>query len=193
MGRMKDRDFQIIKEGLQTNRYGYGNYAEVVRGLVAHAEAIEKELHEVVAKFGQSESNVDCLMENMLQLQRKIEDKKVVLPRSVAEAIEEIRYSKDGITDYGILITFIKSDSHKSARAALFKRANPFSVIMEALVNGYTIEEPPTTEDKIVASLTQALEEMQVESPVPVERLAKVLTHAIREVLAGDRQEEYTN
>lgn len=194
MGRMKNRDFQIIKEGLETGRYGYGNRLTVIRGLIYHAEAIEKELHEVVAKFGQADKTIDRLTENVAQLQREIDAKKVTLPREVAEALD--LYVSDGHDENSkgwALFNIVECD-----RVALDEPAGliqdyfdiDYFSLASAIVNGYTIEEPPSTEDKIVASLTQALEEMQVESPVPVERLAKVLTHAIREVLAEDRQEE---
>lgn len=81
----------------------------------------------------------------------------VVLPKEVAEAIEGIRHSKDGITEYGILRIFTESGFYKNARDALNKMhiVNSYSVLMQALVNGYTIEEPAITAIDEVADLIQ--------------------------------------
>ncbi|OMF35234.1 hypothetical protein BK133_11015 [Paenibacillus sp. FSL H8-0548] len=201
MKRMEPQKFQMIKDSM--DRIAAIFHGDTVRGLVAHAEAIELELKiskedeaDTVRKFGQLAKDNDRLIDNVAQLASELnetrEAKKVSLPREVAEVVESLVIDGRDI-DYIVWHMTAYGDRHCYSDRVNIIREYAFEngwTLISALVNGYTVEEPPSTEDKIVTSLTQALEDMRVESPVPVERLAKVLTHAIREVLAEDRQEE---
>lgn len=205
MGRMKEHEWVTITHTLRNGAFLEAN--QLVSTLVSHIEAIELELKvskedevEAVRKYGELSKEMDHitasigykqkeaierLMDNVSQLQRELtearEAKKVVLPKEAAGEIELY---------HGDPFKVLKALFHGEPTVQYLRMKADFGNVLSALVNGYTIEEPLSTEDKIVASLTLALEDMQVQSPVPVERLAKVLTHAIREVLAEDRQEE---
>ncbi|MGO4181839.1 hypothetical protein AB4Z17_11705 [Paenibacillus sp. TAF43_2] len=80
MGRMKERDFKILKE--RSNDVTPCFFAkEAVRGLVAHAEAIELELkiskedeEEAVRRFGKAELNIVRLTVNVAQLKRELDE-----------------------------------------------------------------------------------------------------------------------
>lgn len=63
--------------------------------------------------------------------------------------------------------------------------------LIQALINGYTVEQELTTEDKMEAKLIRLLEQQGITSPLPVGQLAELLTLAVREVLAEERQMEY--
>ncbi|OBZ08016.1 hypothetical protein [Bacillus sp. FJAT-26390] len=225
MGRMKERDFKILKE--RSNDVTPCFFAkEAVRGLVAHAEAIELELkiskedeEEAVRRFGEAELSIVRLNQKVDHLNRELgesradellatqsadrlstendtlkaqlEAKKVVLPKEVAEAIEDYR-SGGHDTDYIIRALASRSGGMPLPRlqTLLDYAADHGHQLIDALVNDFTVEEPLTTEDKLEAKFEQLLEKNNIGRVVPVRELAILLTLVVRGVLAEDRQEE---
>ncbi|WP_424766272.1 DUF1642 domain-containing protein [Paenibacillus sp. sgz302251] len=168
MGRMKDRDFQTIK--INSKPYGAKAHIDVVRDLISHAEAIELELKiskedevEAVRKYGEAMQNIDRLINNVEQLKRELtearEPKKVVLPKEVAEAIDECR-RQDEKWSMGTGRNFSLLDNVNQAirvrhgskfintiAAWIVDDRKRRDVLLQALVNGYTVEQ--TKEDRL--------------------------------------------
>lgn len=156
--------------------------------------------HAVLADHTKSVKVADRLQDNVIQLQRELneakealEAKKVALPKEVAEAITRLRAGQ--LTDIHIIrLSDMTSmlgkdypkeeiDDLKTIRSYLFG-----DKLLSAFVNGYTIEEMPTTEEKIAAKLEEELAFHGIKC-VSTSGLARNLTLALREVLAEDRQE----
>ena len=71
---------------------------------------------------------------------------KVKLPKEVAEAIETLRSHDFNVTNHDIL--FIYAESYNNGYPALVKfNQSHFDVLLQALVNGYEVEETP--KDKV--------------------------------------------
>lgn len=140
----------------------------------------------------------DRLQDNVVQLESerqkladKLLEKKVALPREVAEAIEWFRrqcMSNEEIYE----LSFEPSDGKYASAINTWSDVGEGdgSLLMEALVNGYTVEEPPTVEDRMRDKLHSLMQAQGVQSPIPLDRLAEQLTLVAREVLAGQRSEQ---
>lgn len=192
MVRMKDRDFQLVKKSVDEKPAWIA--VEVARGLIAHAEAIERELHEVVAKFGQSKRNVDRLTENVTQLQREREAMKVALPKEVAEAIECCKNA--GLNSFGIItsmerVSSLFRDYSSPVLVALTVIRNfAWTVsgqrLLFSLVNDYTVEK--TKEDRLREGIKKALVDLELftENPMSkqIEHLTSIVTDFVTEFMA---------
>ncbi|MFD1955991.1 DUF1642 domain-containing protein [Paenibacillus thailandensis] len=161
----------------------------ILREVMGHIDAQDAEM----ARKDQTISNQHAAIIEALQLRTELEELKarhklVVLPREVADYISSRRAE---ISDYCILDNLLRkriSGPNKNKIGDWIEGGIRGNVLMAALVNGYTVEEP-TTEERITARLTSALIESRIESPIPTEHLAHQLTQAIREVLAEQPQE----
>ncbi|MGM0882551.1 MAG: hypothetical protein ACQEXQ_16110 [Bacillota bacterium] len=206
MGRMTEQAFHGIKTRSELDGYAESGNATIYK-LINHVEAIELELKvskedevEAVRKCGQAMKDIDRLTENLAQLKRELDEsreaKKVPLPWKVANAIDSLMQGRTinsheeiGWTIFNI-IKLPHEHLNKDARFLKSHFSCEWYKLCAALVIGYTIEEPPSTEDKIEAKLESLLNDTKVGSVVPVRELAVLLTLAIREVLAEDRHEE---
>lgn len=160
--------------------------------LTIHKQAVR----EMQGKIDRLQDNVVQLDREKRQLQEQFDAKKVVLPKEAAEAIDYYE-SYGSLTNTGIINCIINENGKiaSKARKALEQRVGEEAgdILMRALVNGYTVEEQPTTEERLEAKLLELFRTNEVCSAIPHERLAVKLSQAIREVLAEDRQAETTN
>jgi hypothetical protein len=153
-----------------------------------------------VANADRLHDNIVHLSSECRRLERELEAgreaKKVVVPREVAEAIEDF-YSDGSDVDYIIKCINIVSNATPTERLKTLKTfaANNGFILICALVNGYTVEEPaeeakPTTEERITAALLKVLSNLGENEETDIERLSKMLMLAVREVLAEERPEQ---
>ncbi|OBZ13314.1 DUF1642 domain-containing protein [Bacillus sp. FJAT-26390] len=149
MGRMKDRDFHLVKRRVMEDGC-YESGSVLVKGLIGHVEAIESELHEVVAKFGQSEKNVDRLTENVAQLQKENMSMlelikkheapaKVVLPQYVADDIKARLKANRGMF-YSAIHDFVHNAGISPRTWHWVNSHVDCNLIATAMINGYTVE-----------------------------------------------------
>lgn len=122
--------------------------------LVWHIDALDDEIKQHIA-------NIDRLQDNIIQLTSELkeerEGKKVVLPKAVADDIEKLLIVHEG-RFFSVVDAFL--DGHITCASREWRDTRPDSnELIKALVNGYTIEEPPTTEDKLRTELTPKIEE----------------------------------
>lgn len=150
----------FILAGPLSNRSVHINYLEEIdvlaldeelKDLRAERNVLRNRVRFAEADALQATSAADRLQENVVQLTRELreaqEGKKVPLPREVAEAIKH--YSSHGfINTHGIYSAILREENKKAKDARQFLIAsceNPWDLLMEALVNGYTVEEPEQT------------------------------------------------
>ena len=138
-------------------------------------------------------------MENHYLEQLEVESKveKVPLPKEIAEAInvcEEAGISKFGIITLMDRVSSLFRDYSKPVLDALtvirdyaWRNIGGGDRLLNALVNGYTVEEP-TVEDKLLARIEGRLIRYNTSSGVPLKTLAAVILHEVREVLAEHRE-----
>ncbi|RUT48561.1 hypothetical protein EJP82_01050 [Paenibacillus anaericanus] len=164
-------------------------------------KVVYRELEQTRQALGRAIDDLATHAQTLVDLHNELvserEGKKVALPMDVAEAIDYFRENPGRFTnrDFAIkLFNPVESGDNNHSLAIKKYVLDPENGdrLLEALVNDYTIEEEPTTEDKIRNSLSAALEDMRVTSPVPIDRLAKILTLAVREVLAEEQAKETT-
>lgn len=165
----------------------YGKYI-CVRSLLDHIGILNGELAESRKTEEKAVGDLGKAGLELSALKRQLPET-VELPKAVAEAFDRVlkswgqRYSEERIA--GFLLNpegFITgNDDAKTLRQ--YASVEPFKY-MQAIANGYAVE--LTTEDRIEAKLTAALEESGIECPIPVAHFAHQLAHAVREVLAEE-------
>ncbi|MCA0754867.1 DUF1642 domain-containing protein [Paenibacillus sp. N4] len=183
------------------NRAGYVN-GGIIESLLNHIDALDFELketkkdeQEIVAEYGQAMGVIDRLQDNIVQLQRELtearEAKKVKLPREVADAIEYFRGCKFGNDSFARLMFrgHEKDDNDHTITLKRYSHGNGED-LLSALINGYTVENPPTAEERMVNTITQLLTDQGIECPMPITEFAELLTLAAREAVAEDQQAE---
>lgn len=188
-----------LLEHIEHQQHESDRLIENVTQLQKENDRRESALHDIWKALGSHSRNnladqVRGLTDELEAFRREHEAKKVVLPKEIAEAVEwykknwDIRLlfdigwirnrSEDETNPHAItIITFHDSSSDNQIK------------YFSALINGFTIEEPATTEDKIEARLEELLQKNGIDSVVPVRELAVLLTLGVREILAEDRQE----
>lgn len=182
---------------------------------------LDEALEEARADEKRAVANADRLHDNIVnlsgecrRLERELEAardaKKVVLPREVAEAIAVCKQYE--MSEYGILCNIntipqhfrdfpenvlnalkkIRSFTHEITRAETEETGT--EVLLEALVNGYTVEEPAdeesTIEDILKDRFLSMFAHYNVAAGISHESLTSVLLFNIRDVLADDRSEQ---
>jgi hypothetical protein len=169
-----------------------------------HIKAIETELQvsredeeRAVAKLGEAEMNLMRLAGNVGQLHAEkqlLEDSsRVPVTQAVYEAFNTVlrawrqRFSEDEIAGFLLNPEGFSKTSEHAKTLSCFALTDPIKYTL-AIAKGYTLE-PQTTEDRIEAKLTAALEESGIECPIPVSHFAQQLTRAVREALAEQQQE----
>lgn len=151
------------------------------RVMLSHIDAIEVEK--------------DRLLENVSQLNKELqqerEDKKVEVPKEVAEGIKF--YKEHGREFVLYNIGRVKDLSELEGNDHLgsiwnYVSASPENTItyLKALVNGYTIEEPPSVESRIQSTIYAELKRQGITSPAPIDYVAKCLTDLISPIVVKD-------
>lgn len=175
-----------------------------VRALLNHIDAIEAEKNRLIDNVAQlqkelttANTNTKLAIQNaqewqdeLLKVQRV---EKVVLPKDVADALEATKPSEGMDIDYFIwtIVRYDLENGKCSNRKTLFDHANGspngVSDLVLALRTGYTVEEEPTTEEKIFSKLKELIneEQLDIEEHV-VSRIAHHSVLAMREILGED-------
>ena len=184
-----------------------------VERLVGHIDAQDKEIDRLIDNVEQLKREAMQANEAAAKLKQLLdserEDKRVELPRSVAEALTAVLSASSDNASITLLSMPVLSASSDNA-SILYNcfqikqhtstgeiirdyAADNFDIFLAALVNGYTTAAPePTTEQRIYEKLTSELVEADVQCPMPLGEFAKKLTLAVREVLAEERLKEVT-
>lgn len=155
-----------------------------------------KESAELLAAEAQRWKSECRRLEGEVDAAREV--KKVVLPREVAEALDNFRH--DGRdNDYIVEWLAHKFDQvEPTDRLATLKRyAKVYGGnLVQALVNGYTVEEPAdeesTIEDILKDRFLSMFAHYNVAAAISHEALTAVLIFDVREVLAGERPNQET-
>ncbi|MFD0710590.1 hypothetical protein [Paenibacillus sp. GCM10027626] len=183
---------------------------EVVGFMMEHIKDLEKAGKEIADRMAENIAQLqrekgelsqelaianDGIRRLNIALEKEREGKKVKLPRELADALERLR--NIGISDYGIIaysnITTMLWRDYSKGTIDDLKIVHSFQTsdtLLPAIVNGYTVEEEPTTEDKLRERFEERLKHYETSSGIPLDSLAAVLVVEAREVLAEDRQQE---
>ncbi|WP_212758507.1 DUF1642 domain-containing protein [Paenibacillus sinopodophylli] len=150
---------------------------------------LKRELGESRADELQATMSADRLSTENDALKAELESKKVVLPKEVAEDLEARLKANQGMI-YSTAYDFVHNKYISKHTWGWVNRQNDCNLITIAIVNGYTVEEPPTTEDKMRERFEERLIHYEIKAGIDNKTLAAVLAHEVREVLAEERQEE---
>lgn len=185
MGKLSKEGLATIKQLVLADNIANTHNSELLLG---HIDAIEAEKDRLINSVENMQRAIDLYRRGVNKLQEQLDAKKVVLPKAIANDIE--RFKAIGCDLPAIIYTFASGgdvNNHSFADYA----ADNFFKLLSALVNGYTVEEEPTTEERIKNKLYEELVFQGIQSPIEVSKLAQNLTLAIREILAEDAVKQY--
>jgi|GEM_PF-4847798 len=129
--------------------------------MLAHIDAIEQEKQRLIDNVAK--------LQGELQLER--ESKLVKLPKELAEAIDGLMEDDERFNYTTPVFDILAAVDQSMSRESCHRDINTIAkwinedytrkdIVVQALVNGYTIEEPPSVEDKLRTEWTPILEEI---------------------------------
>lgn len=158
----------------------------------------------------------DRLKDNVIQLNRekreleekleaadelvRFEEKKVVLPQELAWAIEHFEFldERDSLFDIAYVTKCAREFNNRHAQVItefVEETAGNKIAYFNGIINGYTVDEAPSVEDRLRTELTPKIEEWlripaEMSSAEAKHDLLKLIVPVVRLVLAEDRQAE---
>ncbi|TCN00892.1 hypothetical protein EV294_101342 [Paenibacillus sp. BK033] len=165
----------------------YGRYA-CVRSLLDHIGIMNGELAEAKKTEEKAVGDLGRVGLELAALKRQ-QPEPVEVPKTVAEAFDRVittwekKFSEEKIAGFLLNPDGFITGNEDAKTLRQYASVEPFKY-MQAIANGYAVEQ--TTEDRIEAKLTAALEESGIECPIPVTHFAHQLARAVREVLAEE-------
>lgn len=180
MAKLSKEILDARKQACNINTYIHSRY---VIELLNHIDAIEQEKQRLI----------DNVAQLQVELQQEHESKKVVLPKDAIDALEYLT-SQYSVRNIMALLTsgrligggINRSYDDKRADAVSVLNDYEFEDILIALTFGYTIEEPPTVESQIKATIEAELKRQGITSPAPIDYVAKCLTDLISPIVVKD-------
>ncbi|URN94521.1 MAG: hypothetical protein NAG76_22335 [Candidatus Pristimantibacillus lignocellulolyticus] len=160
--------------------------------LIDNVAQLQKELNGMKLSLERATSDANEWEKAYFNLRDNRTPEKVVLPQDVVKAIDNfmkttsVNYLMYALTTKDSVI--IETDRLKVLRGFAHQNGG---LLIQALVNGYTVEEEPTTEERIKNKLYEELMLQKILYPIDVNKLAQNLTLAIREILAEDAVKQH--
>jgi len=194
-----------FRKQIETRNTDYKNYVGVflrteVDTLLSHIKTLEWELECMQKASDHMEASNNRAAENIVKMNRQLEEaregKKVALPREVAEALQVV--ISQGNTIVNIIYHYASGEAYttKVGKVLADFASDNFDLFLSALVNSYTVEEEPTTEDKLRERALAVIKHWwDAKDPTATgigymhRNLADQIVSITREVLAEERKE----
>lgn len=163
--------------------------------LIGNVTQLQKEQNEMKVELDRATSDANEWEKSYFNLRDNKAPEKVVLPRKIAELMD--RYFTKDFNDeskgWGVFNIMHLDGKHLDipAREIKYHFGIDHYKFISAVVNGYTVEEEPTTEERIKNKLYEELVFQRILSPIKISKLAQNLTLAIREILAEDAVKQH--